>query len=37
MAAWETYLNQQLAWRDYPKNLADGLKIFERYVPLPSS
>ena len=33
-ADWENHL-QSLNWDSYPKSLATGLKIFERYVPLP--
>lgn len=33
-ADWEKHL-QSFNWDAYPKNLAPGLKIFERYVPLP--
>lgn len=33
-ADWEDYL-KSVDWSSYPKNLATGLKIFERYVYLP--
>ncbi|GAT31870.1 Verru_Chthon cassette protein C [Terrimicrobium sacchariphilum] len=32
---WEKYLRSDLDWSAYPKSLASGLKIFERYVSLP--
>lgn len=34
-ADWEKHLQQNLDWDDYPRSLATGLKIFERYVSLP--
>ena len=34
-ADWENHLKNGVNWSDYPNNLATGLKIFERYVPLP--
>jgi len=34
-ADWENHLKTGVNWSDYPNNLATGLKIFERYVPLP--
>ncbi len=36
-ADWEDYLRSGIQWSTYPKSLAIGLKIFERYVPLPVS
>lgn len=33
-ADWQHYLDTQIAWNDYPRDLPRGLKIFERYVPL---
>jgi prepilin-type N-terminal cleavage/methylation domain-containing protein len=37
-ADWETYLNNGgMNWGIYPKGLGVGLKVFERYVYLPSS
>ncbi len=33
-ADWQHYLNSQVSWDNYPRDLASGLKIFERYVPL---
>jgi hypothetical protein len=32
-ADWNDYLNAN--WNAYPKALATGVKVFERYVPLP--
>lgn len=34
-ADWENYLASGLNWETYPKSLASGLKVFERYVSLP--
>lgn len=34
---WDTYLKSGLDWSTYPKSLATGLRIFERYVYLPST
>jgi len=34
---WDTYLNGNFDWTTYPKSLATGLRIFERYVYLPST
>lgn len=34
-ADWENYLATGLDWGAYPKGLASGLKLFERYVPIP--
>lgn len=34
---WDDYLQSGLNWGDYPKSLASGLKIFERYVYLPTT
>jgi len=34
-ADWENYLKSDLNWDSYPKSLATGLKVFERYVSLP--
>lgn len=34
---WDTYLNGTFNWNTYPKSLATGLRIFERYVYLPST
>lgn len=34
-ADWEEYLKTDLDWNTYPKSLASGLKVFERYVSLP--
>ncbi len=31
-ALWESYENSALNWSAYPKNLGEGLKIFELYV-----
>lgn len=36
-ADWESYLASGLSWKSYPASLGTGLKIFERYVPLPVS
>ncbi len=33
-ADWQRYLDSQIAWSSYPRDLARGIKIFERYVPL---
>ncbi len=35
-ASWEDYLKNHLQWSAYPKSLGTGLKIFERYVTLPT-
>ena len=32
MALWNDYLKSGIDWSAYPKNLAVGLKLFERYV-----
>lgn len=32
---WDAYLQSSLDWKNYPRSLATGLKIFERYVYLP--
>lgn len=34
--AWENYLTN-IDWKAYPKSLATGLKVFERYVSLPQN
>lgn len=34
---WDAYLKSGLDWTNYPKSLATGLRIFERYVYLPST
>jgi len=34
-ADWETYLNgSAMSWTSYPKTMASGLKVFERYVTI---
>lgn len=33
-ADWQHYMDAQLPWDSYPRDLGSGLKIFERYVPL---
>ncbi|PTX94978.1 hypothetical protein DB345_11785 [Spartobacteria bacterium LR76] len=33
-ADWQHYMDSQLPWDSYPRDLARGIKIFERYVPL---
>lgn len=35
-ADWEKYLASGLNWNSYPRDLATGLRIFERYIVLPS-
>ena len=34
-ADWEEYMRNDIIWDSYPKSLATGLKVFERYVALP--
>ncbi len=36
LADWQGCLRTGVAWSAYPKSLADGLKIFERYEPFPN-
>jgi prepilin-type N-terminal cleavage/methylation domain-containing protein len=34
-ADWEEFMRTEIVWESYPKSLATGLKVFERYVALP--
>jgi prepilin-type N-terminal cleavage/methylation domain-containing protein len=36
-ADWENYLNTSFNWSAYPRDMANSLRIFERYVYLPIS
>lgn len=36
-AEWDIHVASGINWDSYPKGLSSGLKIFERYVPLPAS